>query len=47
LEDNDKLNVSDYVSGQIRDHRIIGKARTEHAEKERNSWPAQETGHQL
>lgn len=47
LEDNDELNVSDYVARQIRVYRIIGKARAEHAEKERNSWPAQETGHQL
>lgn len=27
LEDNDALNVSDYVAGQIRDHGIIGDNR--------------------
>lgn len=34
LEDDDVLNVSDYVAGQIKDHGITGEAGTESVWKE-------------
>lgn len=43
LKDNDVLNVSDYVAGQIRDHGIIGEGGLEGIRKETNWGPSYKT----
>lgn len=43
LEDNDVLNISDYVAKQIRDHEIIEETETKKYLKKRNQRPSCQT----